>query len=235
MHFMARALVVATVFLTIAFSSSTVSRGQDSSPSATPLPTSSPVDTTASNTKTEAQDPANTAAPKPTNPAPSPEPTDLWHQETMTGDWGGTRSRWKEKGVELEFELSNFVQGVAAGGVRHDTEFNGKFEMTWKFDLGKVAGWKFWSTEIKTEFRYGGPVLGGTGALNPVNTATLTPAADGETVAITAVNFTRIIPKDLKKGDLYVVSFGRYNLLDLLDEDFFGGFGTDRFFNIAQI
>jgi hypothetical protein len=29
-------------------------------------------------------------------PAPTPEP-DYWHQEYMTGDWGGTRSRWKEK------------------------------------------------------------------------------------------------------------------------------------------
>jgi hypothetical protein len=51
------------------------------------------------------------------------------------------------------------VQGVTSGGVRHDTEFNGKLETTWKFDLGKVAGWKFWSSEIKAEFRYGGAML----------------------------------------------------------------------------
>ena len=40
---------------------------------------------------------------------------------------------------------------------------------------------------------------------------------------------------DLKKGDLYAVSFGRFNLLDLIDEDFFGGAGTERFMNMAQI
>jgi porin len=153
----------------------------------------------------------------------------------MTGDWGGTRSRWKEKGIELEFKLSNFFQGVTSGGLRHDSEYNGKFEMNWKFDLGKVAGWKFWSTEIKSEFRFGGPALTGTGGINPTNTAAITPGADGRVVSITALNFTRIIPKDLKKGDLYAVSFGRFNLLDLLDEDFFAGSGTERFFNMAQI
>ncbi len=177
---------------------------------------------------------ANAAAPA-TKPAPDPEPTDLWTQETMTGDWGGTRSRWKEKGIELEFKLSNFVQGIASGGLNNDTEYNGKFEMEWKFDLGKVAGWKYWSSEIKTEFRFSGPALTGTGGINPSNTAAITPGADGQVVAITAFNFTRLIPKDLKKGDLYAVSFGRFNLLDLIDEDFFGGGGTERFMNIAQI
>jgi hypothetical protein len=38
-----------------------------------------------------------------------------------------------------------------------------------------------------------------------------------------------------KEGKLFAVSFGRYNLVDLVDEDFFAGGGTDRFFNIAQI
>jgi len=174
---------------------------------------------------------ANVAATKPT---PDP-PTDFWKQETMTGDWGGTRSRWKEKGIDLQFKLSNFVQGVASGGTDNETEYTGKFEMEWKFDLGKVAGWKYWSSEIKTEFRWSGPLLLSTGAINPVNTAAISPAADGESVAITALNFTRIIPIDLKKGDLWAISFGRFNLLDLIDEDFFGGAGTEKFFNLAQI
>ena len=181
---------------------------------------------------TYAQDPA-TSAPA-TRPAPESD-SDFFKRETMTGDWGGTRSRWKEKGIELEFKLSNFVQGIASGGLNDDTVYNGKFEMEWKFDLGKVAGWKYWSSEIKTEFRFSGPALTGTGGINPSNTAAITPGADGEVVAITALNFTRIIPKDLKKGDMYVLQFGRFNLLDLIDEDFFAGGGTERFMNIAQI
>lgn len=212
MHYVARALVVATVFLTLSNSA------QAQTPSSSPVVASSTVK----------NDTATTA------PAPDP-PTDFWHQETMTGDWGGTRSRWKEKGIDLEFKYVGIFQNLASGGTRDESSLTNKLETTWKFDLGKVAGWKFWSSEIKAEWRFGGPALTGTGAINFTNTAGIIPAANGNVVSVTAVNFTRIIPRDLKKGDLYVVSFGRYNLLDLLEEDFFAGSGEERFMNIAPI
>lgn len=174
--------------------------------------------------------PQDAAAP----PAPSPEP-DFVNREEMTGDWGGARPRLKAKGVELEFKLTQFVQGVTSGGVRHDDEYNGKFQTIAKFDLGKLAGWKFWYAEFRTETRFGGPLLGGTGTINPANTAMMIPAAAGNIFAVTAVNFTRLIPLDLKKGNLLAISFGRYNLVDLADEDFFSGGGTERFMNIAPI
>ena len=167
-------------------------------------------------------------------PDPPPEP-DFWHQETMTGDWGGARSRWKEKGIELEFKYVGIFQSIASGGTDDKSSLTNKLETTWKFDLAKVAGWKYWSSEIKAEWRFGGPALTGTGGINFTNTAGVIPAASGSVVSVTAVNFTRIIPKDLKKGDLYVVSFGRYNLLDILEEDFFAAGGVERFMNIAPI
>lgn len=170
----------------------------------------------------------------PSAPDPAPEP-DFWHQETMTGDWGGARSRWKEKGIELEFKYVGIFQSIASGGVDDKSSLTNKLETTWKFDLAKVAGWKYWSSEIKAEWRFGGPALTGTGGINFTNTAGVIPAASGSAVSVTAVNFTRIIPKDLKKGDLWVVSFGRYNLLDILEEDFFAAGGIERFMNIAPI
>jgi len=217
-----RTLFKGALFLVVLSISTFVSHAQEPTPSPSP---SSGVPTETANK--EAQDPASGAATK-------PEP-DFWHQETMTGDWGGTRSRWKEKGVELIFKQSSFVQGVASGGIREGSVYNGKFEMWWKFDLAKVAGWKWWSAEIKSEVRFGGPLLTGTGTISPVNTTAIVPSARGTSPTVSAVNVTRIIPKDLQKGDLYAVSFGRFNLLDLIDEDFFGGAGTEKFFNIAQI
>jgi porin len=166
--------------------------------------------------------------------APTPEP-DFWTQEEMTGNWGGTRSHWKDKGVEIEFKLNQFYQGVASGGIETGSEYNGKFATAFKFDFGKLAGWQFWSAEVKTETRFGGPLLGGTGTISPVNTAIIVPGADGTVFSITSANVTKLFPIDLKKGDLFAVGVGRYNLLDLLDEHFFAGGGTDRFFNIAQI
>src|SRR5215467_3184936 len=66
-------------------------------------------------------------------PAATPEP-DFWHRETITGDWGGDRTRLKEKGVELIFQLSNFYQGTADGGVREVSVYNGKFLAGAKID-----------------------------------------------------------------------------------------------------
>lgn len=172
--------------------------------------------------------------PKPPVAPPKPPPS-FWTQQGLTGDWGGARSEMEAKGLEMKFGLTGFVQSLADGGIETGTVGLGKFQTEFKFDLGKLAGMPFWSAEVKTETRFGGPVLGGTGALNPVNTAALVPASAGNVFSITSVNLTKLFPIDLKKGNLFAVSAGRYNLLDLIDEDFFGGRGIDRFMNMAQI
>jgi porin len=161
--------------------------------------------------------------------------TGLVHQEELTGHWGGVRTRWKDKGVVFDSSLTQFYQGVASGGTETGSEYNATAQATLEFDFGKLAGWQFWSAEVKTEWRFGGPLLGGTGTINPVNTAAMIPGTDGSKFSVTAANVTKLFPVNLKEGKLVALSFGRYNLVDLLDEDFFAGGGTERFFNIAQI
>jgi porin len=167
-------------------------------------------------------------------PPPAP-PSAPAARETLTGDWDGARDRWKNKGVELDSSLTQFYQGVASGGTDTGSEYNGTAQAKLSFDFGKIAGWNFWSAEVKTEVRFGGPLLGGTGTINPTNTAAIIPGADGTVLSVSAVNVTKLFPIDLKAGKLFAVSFGRYNLVDLLDEEFFAGGGTERFFNMAQI
>jgi porin len=167
--------------------------------------------------------------------APQPAPGALLEQEELTGDWGGARTRWKNKGVVLDSSLTQFYQGVSAGGTETGSEYNATAQAKLEFDFGKLAGWQFWSAEVKGEWRFGGPLLGGTGTINPVNTAAMIPGSDGSKFSVTAANVTRLFPINLKEGKLVALSFGRYNLLDSLDEDFFAGGGTERFFNIAQI
>jgi porin len=178
------------------------------------------------------QEPA--AAQPAATPAPAPTP-DFLHQEELTGDWSGTRTRWKDKGLEIESSLTQFYQGVASGGIRTSSEYNGSLQALTIFDLGKLAGWNYWSAEIKAEMRFGGPLVTGTGSVSLVNIAAIVPGADGTVFSITSVNFTKLFPINLQEGRLVAVSFGRYNTLDLLDEDFFAGAGTERFLNIAQI
>jgi porin len=180
------------------------------------------------------QDAPATAQAGTTKPAPPPAP-DFGHQEELTGDWGGARTKWKSKGVELASSLTQFYQGVSSGGTGTSSEYNGTAQAKLTFDFGKLAGWKFWSAEIKAETRFGGPLITSTGTISPVNTAAIVPGSDGTVFSVSAVNFTRLFPLNLKEGKLFAVSFGRYNLLDLLDEDFFAGGGTERFLNMAQI
>lgn len=156
-------------------------------------------------------------------------------QEELTGDWGGERTRWEDNGVVLDSSLTQFYQGVSAGGTETGSEYNATAQVKLALDFEKLAGWPFWSAEIKGEWRFGGPLLAGTGTINPVNTAAMIPGSDGSKFSLTAVNVTRLFPINLQEGKLVALSLGRYNLLDSLDEDFFAGGGTERFFNIAQI
>ena len=112
----ARATILFTTLLVIGSNA----YSQDPKPSPTPATR----EAVANNPKGATENAPQAAA---ASPASSPEP-DFWHQEEMTGDWGGARGRLKEKGVELEFKLTQFYQGVAAGGIRHDSEYNGKFQ-----------------------------------------------------------------------------------------------------------
>ena len=217
----ARAFVVSTVCVT-ALSSNAVIRGQE-------RPSS---DATAASAERSGE--LTSAQAAGAKPAQAPDP-DFLHQAELTGDWNGTRSRWKDTGFELVSSLTQFYQGLASGGVETGSEYNGKVQAELKFDFGKLAGWEYWLADVKAETRFGGPLLGGTGAINPVNTAAIIPGADGTVFSVTAVNITRLFPMNLKEGKLFAVAFGRFNLVDLLDEDFFAGGGTERFFNIAQI
>ncbi len=169
MNIKVKAGVLATVLLTVLFILESEVCSQDPTQSPKPAAREQAPD----KAKSGGEDAPKVAAESTT---PKPEP-DFWTQEEMTGEWGGTRKRWKDKGVELEFELTQFYQGVASGGIETGSEYNGKFATGFKFDFGKLAGWQFWSAEIRTETRFGGPLLGGTGTISPVNTTMIASIA----------------------------------------------------------
>jgi porin len=167
--------------------------------------------------------------------ATPPSDSGMFRREQLTGNWNGLRTQWKDKGFEVASSVSQFYQGVASGGISTGSEYNGNAQLGLEFNFQKLTGWKNWFAEAKAELRFGGPLLGGTGTISPVNTAVLVPAPDGTVLSVTSLNVTKIFPLDSAKGTAVVVSLGRFNLLDLIKEDFFAGAGIERFFNIAQI
>jgi len=221
----ARVLVLSTVWMATPLPTAVV-RGQQPTASSVGAPTGAIALSAARHDEVSASQGASA------KPAPAP---DFFHQDTLTGDWNGTRTTWKNKGVDFASSLTQFYQGVSSGGTGTSSEYNGTAQAKVGFDFGKLAGWNDWSTEIKLEMRFGGPLVTSTGTISPVNTAAIIPGTDGTVFAVTAVNVTKLFPVNLKEGKLVVLSFGRYNLVDLIDEDFFAGGGTERFFNLAQI
>lgn len=220
------AKLVGLVLLSALFAAGGSVRAQEPEPSSSPAP----------ETVAKADQPVAKSEPSEepqAAPAPTPE-TDFWKREEMTGAWGGDRTRAKEKGYEFNFLWVNFYQGVVDGGLRTTSQYNGKFMSDFKFDLGKIWGWKFWSARVKTETRFGPPTINAVGSIGPINTDALVPGTAGGVFAVTSFNLTKLIPLDLKKGDMVAVQFGRFNTLDLVDEDFFAGAGRERFLNIAQ-
>ena len=178
-------------------------------------------------------------APKSTTDVTAPKaaasPTaddDYWDGEWLTGDWDGERKRLREKGVELDFRLTQGYQGVANGSVLEHGAYGGKFDTDFKVNMEKLAGWKGFSWQVRTETRFGdfAKVVGT--KMIPV-TYLITPKASETVGAISALNFTQLIPLDAKKGNFIMLGAGRYYGFDGADSPFNGGGGHTTFMHLA--
>lgn len=65
-----------------------------------------------------------------------------WKDDTLTGDWGGARQSWYEKGVEIGLTHKSDVLANVSGGLKHGAAWLGHTEARVKLDLGKLAGWE---------------------------------------------------------------------------------------------
>jgi porin len=78
------------------------------------------------------------AAQAPEDAAP---PADIWHQDTLTGDWGGLRSKLDGYGITLGATETSEVLANISGGVRRGAIYEGRLELDLDLDLAKLAGW----------------------------------------------------------------------------------------------
>ncbi len=70
------------------------------------------------------------------------KPFDLRTSPYLTGDWGGLRKEWKEKGVSLELYYNQQFQQNFRGGLEtHNAqELSGSYDLNFSLDFGKL-GW----------------------------------------------------------------------------------------------
>ncbi|MFT4249721.1 MAG: carbohydrate porin [Pseudomonas sp.] len=68
--------------------------------------------------------------------------TDAYTGKTLTGDWGGTRSDWADKGFAFRADYVSETLGVVDGGYgRNATRYTQQVRAGFDLDMGKLAGW----------------------------------------------------------------------------------------------
>ena len=202
----------------------------------TPPTASSPVPLTEESATTggDSASPAGTVVPQPTvsaeeivttelTPAPvNPYAGDLSSRLRLTGDWWGTRSDLADRGLTFDFFLTQFYQGIAAGGRRQEWKYGGKLDYLFNLDGAKFGLWKGFYANLHAETRYGTDVNGIDGLLAPSNIAMNFPEAGKDVTAITGLKFTQAL------SEKSVVFLGKINTLDEYGFRYAPALGTNR-------
>jgi len=158
--------------------------------------------------------------------APPGANSDIVSESRLTGDWGGLRSAWAEKGVGIELEYTSSYQGLESD----DFQYGGKADAFINLDSSESGFWQGVGLRTHFEFRHGPADAFRGGALWPVNSAQALPLGSASELVASSLYVT------MKTSENSSILFGKINVLDLLAKDsFFGGWGTRRFMNIAFV
>lgn len=170
----------------------------------------------------------NTKSPTlvPVAESPSQSP----YADTLTGDWGGLRYRLAELGIRLDLSYTEYFDGLFSDGKNEDWEFGGRADALLHLDTGKLGLWEGGGFHVHGESRFGDATAFRGGALWPVNTGLVLPVGGTERLVASSLYLSQ------RLGDDGMLMLGKINAVDLLAGDpFFGGWGRDRFQNIAFV
>jgi porin len=146
----------------------------------------------------------------------------------LTGDWGGARSTLASNGFVLRGDVTGFYQGGTIDGTSADA--SGRFDVFSDVDFGKMGLIKGLGFHFHGEIRFGDPRGQFGGELWPSNTGAVLPLGGADKFVASSLYFTQTI------GSRGVLMLGKINAIDLLASDpFYGGWGTQRFMNVAFV
>jgi porin len=150
---------------------------------------------------------------------------DFWDRPRLTGSWWGLRDDLGKKGVVIDTDLLLTPQGVS-GGKNTAAELWGNAEYTLNVDTGKLGLWPGGFFKISGQTGFGTTVNDDSGALVPVNVATLVPDLGQEATGLTNLTVMQFLsPK-------FGLVAGKIFLLDSFQGEFYGNYRT-QFMNTA--
>lgn len=125
---------------------------------------------------------------------PVPDYTgDLWKRPRLTGDWGGWRTAWANKGVQFEVDTVHIFQHVTDPGKERTGRASGSADYTLKVDTNKLGLWPGGFLKIHAETNFGNNVNGDTGGISPVNGDALFPGLGHNRTAVSNLSFLQFL------------------------------------------
>lgn len=79
-----------------------------------------------------------------------------WRADTLSGDWGGARTRWSEAGVDVSIGLLADVLSNRSGGIATGTRYMDHWDFELRADLDKLWGWAGTTAYVNVISNHGG-------------------------------------------------------------------------------
>ena len=156
---------------------------------------------------------------------------DIWSRDNLTGDWGGRRTEWANKGVQLGLEYLHWVGSVVDGGLTDEMESGANVTYKLKWDLMRAGILPGALIDIRAETRYGSNTNPHAGTVVPHFTASLPPVdyddfqRDAD-FTITNLTYTQFLSQH------FGLIAGKMDLFENGDpNEFAGGRGRTQFQN----
>jgi porin len=150
---------------------------------------------------------------------------DFWSRPRLTGDWGGLRDELAAKGVVLDVDLLVTPQDTLSGGRSTGGDTWGNADYTLNVDTEKLGLWPGGFLKVSVDSSFG-TALTNSGAIVPVNTATLIPASNERTTALMNATFMQFL------SEQFGVVLGKFDTFSLGGQEFYGDYKT-QFLNAA--
>jgi porin len=151
---------------------------------------------------------------------------DLWTRRTLLDTPDGPKRQLAEKGVDLSFDLTDFLQALQ-NGYGKGLANGGKFDLRFRLDGEKLGLWRGFYVSSHIEYNYGSNVNQDAPGLNiiPINTALAYPSLNQSMFSLL---FTQAF------SPTTTLTLGLFNMFDAAARrPIYGGGGIEGFWNLA--
>lgn len=153
---------------------------------------------------------------------------DLWNRAALFGDAFGKRQELYEKGIALDFMLTQFPQGVVSGGGDTVWKYGASADYYLFLDSGRLDLWPGGLLGVHAETKFGRSANLASGAISPVNADYLWPVPGQEDETFLSEYY-------LYQGlaENLVMVLGRVNWVGVADHNRFANNERTQFLNMS--